>query len=96
MSIKLPSALSGMLSSAIWASFLTVGRCLPLLREHNRRGELVSLLIDAGDSAWARGAHEVRFFSRGLLLLVECGRFVDGISVFGQRSISSRTRSLEQ
>jgi len=56
----------------------------------------VSLLIDAGDSAWARGAHEVRFFSRGLFLLVECGRFVDGISVSGQRSISSRTRSLEQ
>lgn len=41
--------------------FLTADRCLPLLREHDRRGELVSLLIDAGDSAWARGAHEVRF-----------------------------------
>jgi hypothetical protein len=39
-----------------------VSRCLPLLREYNRRGELVSLLIDAGDSAWARGAHEVRFY----------------------------------
>jgi len=38
-------------------------RCLPLLREHNRRGELVSLLIDAGDSAWARGAHEMAYQS---------------------------------
>ena len=41
---------------------LTIDRCLPLLREHGRRGELVSLLMDAGDSAWARGAHEVRYF----------------------------------
>ncbi|KAH9964567.1 hypothetical protein BC827DRAFT_1265837 [Russula dissimulans] len=37
--------------------------CLPLLREHNRREELVSLLIDAGDSAWARGAHEMAYQS---------------------------------
>ncbi|KAI9445552.1 histidine kinase [Lactarius indigo] len=36
-------------------------RCLPLLREHNKRGELVSLLIEAGDSAWARGAHEMAY-----------------------------------
>jgi hypothetical protein len=43
-----------------WSLFLTADRCLPLLREHDRRGELVSLLVDAGDSAWARGAHEVR------------------------------------
>ncbi|KAN0121467.1 histidine kinase [Russula decolorans] len=38
-------------------------RCLPLLGEHDRRGELVSLLIDAGDSAWARGAHEMAYQS---------------------------------
>ncbi|KAF8272384.1 histidine kinase [Lactarius quietus] len=38
-------------------------RCLPLLREHNKRGELVSLLIEAGDSAWARGAHEMAYQS---------------------------------
>lgn len=37
--------------------------CLPLLREHNKRGELVSLLIEAGDSAWARGAHEMAYQS---------------------------------
>ncbi|KAH9075705.1 histidine kinase [Lactarius deliciosus] len=36
-------------------------RCLPLLREHHKRGELVSLLIEAGDSAWARGAHEMAY-----------------------------------
>ncbi|KAI0005369.1 hypothetical protein BJV74DRAFT_875326 [Russula compacta] len=45
-------------------SFRGNGRvCLPLLREHNKRGELVSLLIDAGDSAWARGAHEMAYQS---------------------------------
>jgi hypothetical protein len=60
MSTKLPSELSGMWSFIAWVLFLLANRCLPLLREHNRRGELVSLLIDAGDSAWARGAHEVR------------------------------------
>lgn len=37
-------------------------RCLPLLREHGRREELVALLIDAGQSAWAKGAHEVGMF----------------------------------
>ena len=36
-----------------------VTRCLPLLREHYRRDELLDLSIDAGDSARARGAHEV-------------------------------------
>ena len=35
-------------------------RCLPLLREHQKRNELLDLSIDAGDSASARGAHEVR------------------------------------
>ncbi|THH17217.1 hypothetical protein EW146_g3550 [Bondarzewia mesenterica] len=36
-------------------------RCLPLLREHSKREELISFLIDAGDSAWARGAHELAY-----------------------------------
>lgn len=49
------------------ADFLLENRCLPLLREHNKRGELVSLLIEAGDSAWARGAHEVRCLSSVIL-----------------------------
>ncbi|EKM60729.1 uncharacterized protein PHACADRAFT_155836 [Phanerochaete carnosa HHB-10118-sp] len=34
-------------------------QCLPLLREHQRRDELLDLSIDAGDSARARGAHEL-------------------------------------
>ncbi|KAK7694195.1 hypothetical protein QCA50_001375 [Cerrena zonata] len=34
-------------------------RCLPLLREHPKRDELFELLIDAGDSARTRGAHEL-------------------------------------
>lgn len=46
--------------STLPALFLPENRCLPLLHEHNKRGELVSLLIEAGDSAWERGAHEVR------------------------------------
>ncbi|KAH7929368.1 dual-domain HisK/Mak2 protein kinase [Leucogyrophana mollusca] len=34
-------------------------RCLPLLREHPKREELLDVLVDAGNSAWARGAHEL-------------------------------------
>ncbi|KZT22094.1 histidine kinase [Neolentinus lepideus HHB14362 ss-1] len=34
-------------------------RCLPLLREHAKREELVNLMIESGDAAWARGAHEL-------------------------------------
>ena len=30
-----------------------------MLREHPKREELLDVLIDAGESAWARGAHEV-------------------------------------
>jgi len=43
---------------------LTLGRerCLNLLRDHPKRDELLDVLIDAGESAWARGAHEVNPF----------------------------------
>ncbi|EGO28466.1 STKc type histidine kinase [Serpula lacrymans var. lacrymans S7.9] len=34
-------------------------RCLHLLHDHPKWGELLNVLIDAGDSAWARGAHEL-------------------------------------
>jgi hypothetical protein len=34
--------------------------CLPLLQEHPKREEFLDVLIDAGESAWIRGAHEVR------------------------------------
>ncbi|KAK7064662.1 histidine kinase [Favolaschia claudopus] len=33
--------------------------CLQLLREHAKHDELLDVLIDAGESAWARGAHEL-------------------------------------
>ncbi|EGO02766.1 hypothetical protein SERLA73DRAFT_150394 [Serpula lacrymans var. lacrymans S7.3] len=33
--------------------------CLHLLHDHPKWGELLNVLIDAGDSAWARGAHEL-------------------------------------
>ncbi|KAF8061003.1 hypothetical protein FPV67DRAFT_1673829 [Lyophyllum atratum] len=32
--------------------------CLPLLHENPKREELLDVLIDAGESAWSRGAHE--------------------------------------
>ena len=43
---------------------LTLGRerCLNLLHDHPKRDELLDVLIDAGESAWARGAHEVNPF----------------------------------
>ncbi|KAG6857623.1 hypothetical protein H0H87_010191 [Tephrocybe sp. NHM501043] len=34
-------------------------RCLPLLQESPRREELLDVLVEAGESAWARGAHEL-------------------------------------
>lgn len=34
-------------------------RCLHLLHEYPKREELLDVLIDAGESAWARGAHEL-------------------------------------
>ncbi|KAJ3575904.1 hypothetical protein NP233_g779 [Leucocoprinus birnbaumii] len=34
-------------------------RCLPLLHEYAHRDELLDVLVDAGESAWARGAHEL-------------------------------------
>ncbi|KAG6896745.1 hypothetical protein C0992_006407 [Termitomyces sp. T32_za158] len=34
-------------------------RCLPLLQDNSKREELLNVLVEAGESAWARGAHEV-------------------------------------
>ncbi|KAF9654281.1 histidine kinase [Thelephora ganbajun] len=34
-------------------------RCLPLLRRHAKRDELVEALINAGEATWTRGAHEL-------------------------------------
>ncbi|KAJ7071393.1 hypothetical protein C8F01DRAFT_1110373 [Mycena amicta] len=33
--------------------------CLPLLRDHPRHDDFLDVLIEAGESAWARGAHEL-------------------------------------
>ena len=38
---------------------LIFGSCLPLLRRHAKRDELVEALISAGEATWTRGAHEV-------------------------------------
>ncbi|PFH54726.1 hypothetical protein AMATHDRAFT_268 [Amanita thiersii Skay4041] len=48
-------------------------RCLPILRDHPKKEQLLSVLIDAGESAWARGAHElaVRSFVSARNLLDE-------------------------
>lgn len=37
--------------------------CLSLLHDHPERGAILDVLIDAGESAWACGAHEVRTIS---------------------------------
>ncbi|KAJ6626914.1 dual-domain HisK/Mak2 protein kinase [Mycena sp. CBHHK59/15] len=33
--------------------------CLPLLHDHPKHDELLDVLMEAGESAWARGAHEL-------------------------------------
>lgn len=38
-------------------------RCLPLLLEHPKNAELLDVLVEAGESAWARGAHEVNYLA---------------------------------
>ncbi|KIL70561.1 hypothetical protein M378DRAFT_194875 [Amanita muscaria Koide BX008] len=45
--------------------------CLPLLLDHPKKDELLNVLIDAGESAWARGAHELalRSFERARSLM---------------------------
>ncbi len=37
---------------------LSQERCLTLLHDHPKREELLSVLMDAGEEAWNRGAHE--------------------------------------
>ncbi|KAI6045151.1 STKc type histidine kinase [Pisolithus marmoratus] len=37
------------------------GRCIPLLLKEPNREQLLDVLVDAGESAWARGAHELAF-----------------------------------
>ncbi|KAJ6501559.1 dual-domain HisK/Mak2 protein kinase [Mycena vitilis] len=51
---KMSFRIIGMMMSEI-----PVDVCLPLLRDHPKRDELLDVLMDAGESAWARGAHEL-------------------------------------
>ncbi|KAF9015434.1 dual-domain HisK/Mak2 protein kinase [Cyathus striatus] len=53
-------------------------RCLSLLQDHPKKEELLEVLIDAGESAWARGAHElsIRSFVSARTLLSEY-RWID-------------------
>lgn len=54
----MPSGESGLpLRHSVVSDYIL--RCLPLLREHHKRDQLLDLSLDAGDSARARGAHEV-------------------------------------
>lgn len=36
-----------------------MSRCLPLLQDHPKREELLHVLMQAGEEAWNRGAHEL-------------------------------------
>ncbi|KAK0481591.1 hypothetical protein IW261DRAFT_1550690 [Armillaria novae-zelandiae] len=47
------------------------GKCLSLLQDHPKRDELLSVLIEAGEAAWTRGAHElaIRSFHSARTLL---------------------------
>ncbi|KAL0581381.1 Chk1 protein kinase [Marasmius crinis-equi] len=47
-------------------------RCLPLLHEHPKRDELLDVLIDAGEAAWARGAHEASDYQTSNSYIEEC------------------------
>ncbi|KAG1716795.1 hypothetical protein ID866_393 [Astraeus odoratus] len=42
------------------------GRCIPLLLKQPNREQLLDVLVDAGESAWARGAHEAFLSARCL------------------------------
>lgn len=53
--------------------------CLNLLQEHTKRDELLDVLLEAGESAWARGAHEV---SRLPIQLFLCKLFQLAIQAF--------------
>ncbi|KAF9454975.1 dual-domain HisK/Mak2 protein kinase [Macrolepiota fuliginosa MF-IS2] len=70
-------------------------RCLPLLHEHAQRDELLDVLIDAGESAWARGAHElaIRSFTSARTLFRRNPWVEDPVRVF---NVLDRLASLYQ
>ena len=68
-------------------------RCLPLLHEHSQRDELLDILVDAGESAWDRGAHEVSEFLVGLFLTKVC--FIDRNAIVHQCSYPFSSGSMD-
>jgi hypothetical protein len=61
MSIELQNMPRGIMITSLYFDYSDLARyrCLSLLQEHPKRDELLDVLIEAGESAWARGAHEV-------------------------------------
>jgi len=68
-------------------------RCLPLLHEHSQRDELLDILVDAGESAWDRGAHEVFEFLVGSFLTKVC--FIDRNAIIHQCSYPFSSGSMD-
>ena len=61
MFIGLPNIQNGKATSPHFFNIPVIfGSCLPLLRRHAKRDELVEALIKAGEATWTRGAHEVQ------------------------------------
>ena len=61
-----------------------LGSCLPILHEHSRREELLQVLIDAGEAAWDRGAHEVCSIELCVSLLILA--ILDGHQILRERA----------
>lgn len=58
-------------------------RCIPLLLKYPNREQLLDVLVDAGESAWARGAHELAFQA---FLSAECLLGTDHWTISPKRS----------
>lgn len=52
-------------------------RCLNLIHDQPQRDRLLNVLIDAGESAWARGAHEVK---NDHCMLISCSALTKRLS----------------
>jgi hypothetical protein len=56
----MPSGKAALLDLRFHSHIIIKSSCLSLLHERPERGAILDVLIDAGESAWACGAHEVR------------------------------------
>lgn len=63
------------------------------MHEHSQRDELLDILVDAGESAWDRGAHEVFEIVVGLFLTQVC--FIDRNAIIHQCSYSFSSGSMD-